>query len=523
MGVRLSSGELSRVRRGTHSSHIRDGHVRPRRLSWQRARTHRHACARRHRPASGRGRGAHPGRASRRSRSSALPIARARRRRRASARAWPPPSSAGQAPRITINLAPAALRKEGSGFDLPIALALLAASYQVPSRSLDGHAAFGELGLDGRLRPVPGALVAAEGARRAGLTHLVCAAESAPEVALAGVEPVGVRHLGEAVSYLRGEHEPPEPPPPDDDFEALAGVPDLADVRGQERARRALEIAAAGGHNLLLAGPPGTGKTMLARRLPGLLPLLDDDAALEVTRIHSVSGTLAPGAGLVARAAVPRAAPLELGGGVIGGGAGSPRPGEVSLAHRRRALPRRAARVPAAGARGAAPAARGRRRLGRAGRGRGRLPGALPARRRDEPVPVRRAGRPAARCSCTPRARPALSREALAGAARSLRPRRSPCRGRGRVELAGRRGEASAPVRDAGARRARGGCASGRPSGRAAADELLDARGRAAAALGPRSRARRARRGDDRRARRCRRGRARARRRGARRTARRGS
>ncbi|HWJ32001.1 MAG TPA: YifB family Mg chelatase-like AAA ATPase [Gaiellaceae bacterium] len=236
--------------------------------------------------------------------------------------------------RITINLAPASLRKEGSGFDLPIALAVLAASYQVPSRSLEGHAAFGELGLDGRLRPVPGALVAAEGARRAGLTRLVCALESAPEVALAGIDPVGVRHLGEAVSYLRGEHEPPEPEPPDDDFEVLAGVPDLTDVRGQERARRALEIAATGGHNLLLAGPPGTGKTMLARRLPGLLPLLGDDAALEVTRIHSVCGTLAPGAGLVR--VRPFRAPHHTSSvaGLIGGGAGSLRPGEVSLAHR---------------------------------------------------------------------------------------------------------------------------------------------------------------------------------------------
>jgi magnesium chelatase family protein len=236
--------------------------------------------------------------------------------------------------RITINLAPAQLRKEGSGFDLPIALALLAASCQVPTEALASHAAFAELALDGRLRPVPGALVAAEGARRAGLTRLLCAEESAPEVALAGIEPVGVGHLADAVAYLRGERDPPPVPPPEDDFEKLAGVPDLADVRGQERGRRALEIAAAGSHNLLMAGPPGTGKTMLARRIQGILPLLDDEASLEVTRIHSVSGALEPGTGLVR--VPPYRTPhhsVSL-AGLVGGGNGRIRPGEASLAHR---------------------------------------------------------------------------------------------------------------------------------------------------------------------------------------------
>jgi magnesium chelatase family protein len=237
--------------------------------------------------------------------------------------------------RITVNLAPAGLRKEGSGFDLPIALAVLAASHQLPPDALEGHAAFGELALDGRLRPVAGALVAAEGARRAGLRWLVCAAESAPEVALAGVEPVGAHHLADAVAYLRGERAPPrvEVQLEEPLGHEAALEPDLADVRGQERARRALEVAAAGSHNLLLVGPPGTGKTMLARRLPGVLPLLDDEAALEVTRIHSVAGVLPAGGGLIR--VPPFRAPHHSAStaAVIGGGSG-PRPGEASLAHR---------------------------------------------------------------------------------------------------------------------------------------------------------------------------------------------
>ena len=373
--------------------------------------------------------------------------------------------------RITVNLAPAALRKEGSGFDLPIALALLGASGQLPRASLEGHAAFGELALDGRLRPVPGALVAAEGARRAGLTHLVCAAESGPEVALAGVEPVGVRHLAEAVAYLRGERDPPELPPPADDFESLADVPDLTDVRGQERARRALEIAAAGGHNMLMAGPPGTGKTMLARRLPGILPLLGDDASLEVTRIHSVSGVLPPGSGLVR--VPPFRAPHHSASvaGLIGGGHNGIRPGEVSLAHHGvlflDELPEFA--------RSALEALRqpledGYITVARVG-GRAVFPSRFKLIGAMNLCPCGARGDGVAQCSCTPdriqRYRERLSR-ALVDRFDLLLAVPRPRAG----ELAGAPGEPSAPVRErvlAARRRLR----AGRPSRTAAADELL--------------------------------------------------
>jgi magnesium chelatase family protein len=178
-------------------------------------------------------------------------------------------------------------------------------------------------------------LAAAEGARQAGLSRLLCAAESAAEAALAGIEPVPLHHLAEAVAYLRGEWTPPPPDPitPSSNGNgASPPVPDLADVRGQARARRALELAAVGAHNLLLAGPPGTGKTMLARRLPGILPRLPPEQALEVTRIHSVAGLLPPGRPLVT--VPPFRAPHHTASvaSIVGGGS-SPRPGEASLAH----------------------------------------------------------------------------------------------------------------------------------------------------------------------------------------------
>ncbi|MDQ2983267.1 MAG: ATP-binding protein, partial [Actinomycetota bacterium] len=171
-----------------------------------------------------------------------------------------------------------------------------------------------------------------EGARSNGLVRLLCAAESAPEAALAGIEPVPLHHLAEAVSYLRGEYEP-EPYVPDTSPSVEPDGPDLADVRGQERARRALELAATGAHNLLLSGPPGTGKTMLARRLPGILPPLTRDEALEVTRIHSVAGLLTPGRPLVSHPPFRSPHHSASAPAIVGGGSG-PAPGEATLAHR---------------------------------------------------------------------------------------------------------------------------------------------------------------------------------------------
>ena len=235
--------------------------------------------------------------------------------------------------RLTVNLAPAQERKEGSGFDLAIALAVLAASGQVPRDRLAGVAAVAELGLDGALRPVRGALAMAEAAGRIGARMLVAAPASAAEAALAATVPVvAARSLRHVVDILTDRDEPEPIPPPA--CGEVAPMPDLADVRGQARARRALEICAAGGHNLLLTGPPGSGKTMLARRLPGVLPGLSPEASLEVTRVHSA-------AGLLERAGVPVEVPPFRAPhhsasmvAMIGGGAALLRPGEVSLAHR---------------------------------------------------------------------------------------------------------------------------------------------------------------------------------------------
>jgi magnesium chelatase family protein len=233
--------------------------------------------------------------------------------------------------RITANLAPAFLRKVGPGFDAALALAILAASDQVPVRELARYAVYGELSLGGELRDSPGALAVAEGARRAGIERLIVPPERAREAALVeGLGIVGVRNLREAADVLSGREPPLVPAAPEPPASSAVAAPDLGDVRGQETALLALQIAAAGGHNLLLEGAPGTGKTMLARRLPTILPELTRGQAIEVTRIHSVAGVHA--GGLIS--ARPFRAPHHTisAAGLVGGGS-PPRPGEASLAH----------------------------------------------------------------------------------------------------------------------------------------------------------------------------------------------
>ena len=239
--------------------------------------------------------------------------------------------------RITVNLAPADLRKEGPSFDLPIALAFLVATGQAAD-GCDGRgplAAVGELGLDGTLRPVAGALALAESLRRRGVRGLILPAANAAEAALVrGLEVYPARTLAEAVTQLAAGGGAAAPPA---DLTALLGSPpaagaDFADIMGQEQVKRALEVAVAGAHNVLMSGPPGAGKTMLARRLPGIMPALTLNEAIEVTRIYSVAGLLAQDHALVTRR--PFRAPHHTisSPGLVGGG-GTPRPGEVSLAH----------------------------------------------------------------------------------------------------------------------------------------------------------------------------------------------
>ncbi|MCZ7420384.1 MULTISPECIES: YifB family Mg chelatase-like AAA ATPase [unclassified Micromonospora] len=235
--------------------------------------------------------------------------------------------------RITLNLLPATLPKFGSAFDLAIAVALLGGSGELPLLPLDGVAVLGELGLDGTVRPVRGVLPMVAAAAKAGIRRVIVPAGNTAEAAVVpGLLVRGVDTLHRLVAFVRDGRpliEPPvdAPPPP-------APGPDLAEVAGQGLGRRALEIAAAGGHHLALIGPPGAGKTMLAERLPSILPELDDEAALEVTALHSIAGLLPAGGRLIRRP--PFQAPHHTATvpSIVGGGSGLARPGAISLAHR---------------------------------------------------------------------------------------------------------------------------------------------------------------------------------------------
>lgn len=237
------------------------------------------------------------------------------------------------APRaVTVNLAPADLRKEGNHLDLAIALALLAAHGALPSAVLDGRVFVGELGLDGALRPIRGALAIADLARRGGLDELVLPDRNAGEAAALGdLRVVGPANLLEALAHLSGER-PLEPAVERrDGLSPAEPTVDFAEVRGQEAAKRALEVAAAGGHNVVFIGPPGAGKTMLARALPGILPPLGRAEAIAVTKIHSLVAE-APPSGLLSVRPFRAPHPGVSAAGLVGGGS-MPRPGEVSLAH----------------------------------------------------------------------------------------------------------------------------------------------------------------------------------------------
>ncbi|MGH9037997.1 MAG: YifB family Mg chelatase-like AAA ATPase [Acidimicrobiia bacterium] len=241
--------------------------------------------------------------------------------------------------RITVNLAPSGLRKTGAGLDLPAALGVLVANGALPEPALEGVGVIGELGLDGSIRPVPGTLALVDTLRQSGAVSVLIPMDNAAEAALVGgIRVLPCRSLAEARACLKDEAPWPEPPSPRERAMRTPPPPDtpmveLGDVRGLAGARRALEVAVAGGHHLLLVGPPGAGKTLLAHCLPSILPPLADDEALEVTKIHSAAGHPVGGTLLRSR---PFRAPHHTASAaaLVGGGSGRPRPGEATLAHR---------------------------------------------------------------------------------------------------------------------------------------------------------------------------------------------
>jgi magnesium chelatase family protein len=234
--------------------------------------------------------------------------------------------------RIVANLAPASLRKAGPGLDLAIAVALMVASDQLALKDLPQMALVGELALDGSVRSVPGVLAIAEAAKERGLRAIAVPVENGPEAALVeGLDVIGVESLGQVAALAAGEWEPQHPQPMPLRLSVAAGAPDLADLRGQHHLRYALEVAAAGGHSLLMVGPPGAGKSLAASRLPSILPPLAAEEALEVARIASACGRLEEGrqGGRPLRSPHHTISPA----GLIGGG-NPPGPGEATLAHR---------------------------------------------------------------------------------------------------------------------------------------------------------------------------------------------
>ena len=351
--------------------------------------------------------------------------------------------------RLTVNLAPAHVRKAGPSFDLAIAVGLLAASGQVPSEDLDGYALAGELSLSGELRPVRGALNAALGARRAGYRRLLVPEANAPEAAL--VEGIEVSAIPDAVAPGRPAARP---------LDARAGAAGSRPIRtsrarsrpisptsaGQEDAKRALEIAAAGGHNLLMVGPPGAGKTMLARRLPGILPPPSFEEALEITQVHSAAGI---GNGRLATERPFRAPHHTISAqGLVGGGT-RPMPGEITLAHRGVLFLDELPEFARSAVDALRAAARGGSGRDHARAAHARLPGERDRGGRLQPLPVR---------SPT---RPLRLHDARAGALSA--PAQRPARRPDRPGLPGGVGAHRRPGgrRGPGARRRRPGCATG--------------------------------------------------------------